>query len=178
MFSSLPSERRARQWLVEISEDDPHIVAARKRGSRYLTIVFGAFAIAFIVISVAELIGAVFGVGLPIAGVTAPSNLPAGSCVERLKELQAAVDRAVASASRATSDDEAAAAYRRALSPEWDEARAGSDPCAADAPSQDALAAVVRLRRAGEEVARRQAVELGPLRQDVAAYLARRPPSP
>lgn len=148
---------------------DP-LLAARKRGRRYISIAFVSFAAAFMLLSVAQLVMGVFGEGLEIFRQPAPAPIAAGPCADGLRSLQTAVERALGSAAHADTDDRAAADYRTALAPEWDRHEEVERSCN-DPQRRDAYAAVLRFRQAGEHLARRQVVELAPLRQDIRAYL-------
>jgi hypothetical protein len=149
---------------------DP-LETARKRGSRYLTIAFATFATAFMLLSVGQLVMGVFGVGFDAFRLPGPAPLAAGACAGELRGLEAAIGRALGAASRAGTDEKAVTTYRSALSPEWDEETAVATTCDAEPHGREAYAAVLRLRRGGEDLARRQVVELAPLRQNVSAYL-------
>jgi hypothetical protein len=88
-----------------------------------------------------------------------------------LRGLSAAVERALAASGRISDEGRATARFREALLPEWDKEGAIGAQCAREAGGSEAVAIVLRLRLAGEELARRQAGELGPIRQDLEAYL-------
>jgi hypothetical protein len=148
------------------------LAAARKRGSRYLTIAFSLFASAFMLLSVGQLVMGVFGVGFDAFRLPGPAPLAGGACASELRGLNDAVGRALSAASRAGTDEQAVTmAYRSALSPEWDEEPAVVRACDAEPNGREAYGAVLRLRHAGEGLVRRQVVELAPLRQNIAAYL-------
>jgi hypothetical protein len=152
------------------SSRDP-LEKARKRGSRYLTAAFVTFATAFMLLSVGQLVMGVFGVGFETFRLPGPAPLGAGACAGELRGLDAAIGRALGAASRVGTDDKALTAYRSALSPEWDEETDVARTCDGEPHGREAYAAVLRLRRGGEDLARRQVVELAPLRQNVSAYL-------
>jgi hypothetical protein len=153
----------------DVSSDG--LEAARKRGSRYLTAAFATFATVFMLLSVAQLVMGVFGVRVGSSGLVGPAPLPAGACATGLRGLDGAIGRALGAASRVGTDHEAVAAFRSALSPEWDREPDVARACEAEPHGSEAYAAVLRLRRGGEDLARRQVVELAPLRQNVSAYL-------
>jgi len=88
--------------------------------------------------------------------------------------MAAAVDRAIVVSSHAPDDADASRRYRAALAPEWNDAPRLGAACSEGSQGADALATVVRFRVAGEQLARRHASELAPLRRDVVVYL---PPS-
>ncbi len=144
-----------------------------------MLVVFGAFASAFVVLSAWQLMIAVFGLGArePLAAEKPGTGVGAG-CAADLRRMTEAVDRAIAASAGATSEAQASAEYRAALMPEWRDDQGVSARCAAESQGSDAFATVVRLRMAGEQLARRQATELEPLRRDVAAYLPIVPRNP
>ena len=145
--------------------------AARKRGSRYLTAAFATFATAFMLLSVGQLVMGVFGIGLDAARIPGPAPLSQGACAEQLRGLRGAVERALGAAARAGSEEQASTTYQRDLAPEWDLEAEVVKQCDGEPHGRDAYGAVLRLRRAGEDLARRQVIELSPLRQNVSAYL-------
>lgn len=152
---------------------DPLALAlARKRGSRYLTGAFATFATAFMLISVAHIVMGVFGIGFDAFRMPGPSPLGGGACADALRGLEASVERALGAAARAPTEAEATKVYAASLSPEWDDETGVVARCDRERGGPEAYGAVLRLRRAGEDVARRQVIELGPLRQTVSAYLA------
>jgi hypothetical protein len=150
--------------------DDP-LEPARRRGKRYIIIAFVAFSAAFILSSIAQLVSGVFGAGSDVLPQTRTGSLASGRCARELRALTSAVERAIVSAVPASGEAKARAAYRAALAPEWNDEADVEQRCSGDPHGTDAYAAVLRLRRAGEDFARRQVVELAPLRQDVAAHL-------
>jgi hypothetical protein len=147
----------------------------RRLGRKYVLVVFGVLAGAFTLANTQQIIFGVFGLGSSALPPQGSGAVPASGCAEELRAMAAAVDRAVSASAQAADEDQATALYRAALAPEWgDSANAPPDiraRCAAEPHGQDALATVLRLRAAGEEVARRHAAELAPLRRDIAAYL-------
>jgi hypothetical protein len=149
---------------------------ARLRGKRAALAVVIVVAVAFIGASAAQIIPAVFG-----AGASPVPEGPAGSsarrCADGIRGLERALDRAAAqtiatgTAAAADGDEAALAALRQGLSPEWDAEDAIRTDCAASREGVEAWAALERLRRGEEELARRARLELGPMRRDVAAHL-------
>jgi hypothetical protein len=142
-----------------------------------------ATATVFIGVSAVQIIPAVFGAG---AKPLAPDSATGRECAKGLRDLEHALDRATeqamvggaaagAHAAGSTNDDQEAAlsAFRDRLRPEWDTQAAIADKCKASPHGAEAFAALARLRRADEGLVRRQAVEVLPLRRDVAAYLPR-----
>jgi hypothetical protein len=156
--------------VPDVTAVDP-LLGAKRRGSRYLTVAFSTVAAGFIVLSLGQLTMAVFGVGPEFFRAPPPTPLAASPCTEELQGLAASVERAVGAASRAPSEGDATATYRRALSPAWDDEAGAARRCNSVPHGAEALAAVLRLRQAGEEAARRQVIELGPVRHEVSAYL-------
>jgi hypothetical protein len=152
----------------EPKEADPTGDRTRRLTKRYVSLLFVSFAGVFVALSAYQLAVAVYGVGIQALPVQSMATL---GCATELRGLVAAVDRAILSAARATDDAGATAAYRAALSPEWDAEPNVVAHCSSDGRGADAFAAVARFRRAGESFVRHQVIELAPLRQDVAAYL-------
>lgn len=101
-------------------------------------------------------------------------------CVEGVRSLAAAVDRArskVDGTNRVEAD--AVAKYRAALEPEWSHRGAVRRACRGDRQRLDALDAVVHLGFAEEHAVRRNAVELAPFRRRASELLnAHIPPAP
>ena len=153
---------------------DPKRAEARRRGKRLTTAVYGAFAIAFVVLSTYQIAVGVFGVGAaPLEGAHEAARSPgARECIDGVRALAAALDRAMAQASVSPDDASAGAAFRAALAPEWDRERAIERRCADDPRTTDAFAALRRLRLAEEASVRRQGADLGPLRRELATYLS------
>ncbi len=151
-------------------QEDAVVAAAQRRAKRYVAAAFVTFAAIFVGASGLQLVGAVFGTNAPVRGET-PAPLSRGSCAQSLLGLSRAVERAIAVSLHAADEAHALETFSSSLSPEWDREKAVESGCAAEPRGRDAYAAVLRLRRAGEGFARRQVVELAPLRRDVAAYL-------
>ena len=152
----------------------PPLERARRLGRKYVIVAFAAVGGAFTVLTTEQLVLGVFVEGArPLASSAVPLGASSGpSCGESLRRMEAAVERAVTASGQAIDETAASDAYRRALAPEWDGRAAVESRCAAEKPGgTDALASVVRLRVAGEQLARRHASELAPLRRDVASYL-------
>jgi hypothetical protein len=147
---------------------DPR-AAARLRGKRFALGVYGTFASAFVALCTWQLVSGVFNVGA--APLTVHGSLPSDACSQDLRALRAALDRALAASVTASDDATALATYRRALSPEWDGEKTAADRCAKEPLGTEAYAALLRLRLAQEAQLRRQIVEMGPIRRDLAAYL-------
>jgi hypothetical protein len=151
---------------------ETRVERGRRLGRRYVTAAFGTLAGVFILSTTKQLSFGVFGVdAAPVAQGLASATVAEGSCVGHLRAMAAAVDRAISASARAPDEANAAVEYRAALSPEWNDAPTVEAGCSAEGHGADALATIVRLRVAGEQLARRHASELAPLRRDVAAYL-------
>lgn len=144
---------------------ETHLERGRNLGRKYVLAGFVALAAIFVVLTTAEITEGVFG-------STAPPTLAGGACSEELQGLAIAVERAISASARLPSGDGAAPQYREALLPEWAKEGAIEAQCASEPAGSDAFATVVRLRLGGEELARRQAGELGPIRRTLAAYLS------
>jgi|SRR5580658_2028889 hypothetical protein len=146
---------------------ETRIERGRRLGRRYVTAAFGVLAGVFMVSTTQQLLFAVFGVD---AGPVARTG-PRGNCGNHLRAMTSAIDRAISVSARAEDEARATLQYRATLAPEWNDMAAIESFCAEEERGVDALAAVVRLRVAGEQLARRHARELAPLRRDVASYL-------
>lgn len=148
----------------------------RRLGRKYVTMAFVVLAGLFVLSTTKQLSFGVFGIGSEaLGGAGAGLGMATESdkrCGGRLRAMAAAVDRAIAVSAGARDEASAALQYQAALGPEWSDTPAVENSCSANAHGADALATVVRLRVAGEQVARRRAGELVPLRRDVATYLS------
>ena len=145
----------------------PSPAAARIRSAVYGA--FVAFAAAFVLLSVKELVVEVFGYrAAPVA--EAPPGTPERACADGIRELSRALDRGALAAAGATDEKDAVARLGRALSPEWDRDReqALAATCTREPNGAEAWAALLRLRRAEEGAAGRHAVLVGPLKAAVA----------
>lgn len=139
-------------------------------GARIRTAVYGlfvAFAAAFVLLSVREIVVGVFG--LREASVAnAPAGTPGRACADGIRDLVHALDRGVVAANAGKDEKDAIARLDAALAPEWDREAALAATCTADANGSEAWAALQRLKRAEEGAAGRRAVLVGPMRADVA----------
>ena len=153
---------------------DEQVARARRRAKRVALALVIAVAVLFISASAVQITRAVFGLQSdPVAATLAePAQR---SCALGIRRLARALDQARASlfylSAEATEDGTNTAASRRRLSPDWDSADTVMRECAHSFWGQDAWAALERLRRAQEELARRGQAELIPLRRDVSAHL-------
>jgi hypothetical protein len=147
------------------------IERGRRLGRKYTLMGFVTLAGGFVLWTSQQIIFAALGLDvspLPSSGQTA---IEPGSCEGELRSMTAAVDRAILASASAPDEARASVQYRAALAPEWSEDRGVQARCATTPHGEDAFAALLRLKVAGEEVARRHARELGPLRKDLAVYL-------
>jgi hypothetical protein len=140
-------------------------------GRRYVVVVFGVLATAFMLSTTAQLTAGVFGVHTH--PLDAESTLAGRACAGKLRDMEAAVERAIVASVHAPGEAEASLQYEGALLPEWGDAKGVESHCGSVAEGADALATVLRLRVAGEQLVRRHAREMAPLRRDVASYLPR-----
>ncbi len=125
----------------------------------------------FVALTTVEITIGVFGPRLRV-GLSLGAPLRAeGECAHNLRGLAAAVERAIAASGSASDERRAVARYREKLLPEWGREEVARATCASEPGGSDAVAVVLRLRLVGEEQARRQAGQLGPIRQDLEAYL-------
>jgi hypothetical protein len=156
------------------SDLDETVARARKRAKRVALALVSAVAMLFISASAVQIIRTVFGLQSdPVAATLAEPTQRA--CALGVSRLARALDRASASllpvSAEATEEDSARAAFRRRLSPDWDSADTVMRECEHSFWGQDAWAALERLRRTQEELARRGQGELIQLRRDVSAHL-------
>ena len=127
--------------------------------------VFVAFAAAFVLLSVKELVTGVFG--LREAPPAAAPGTPERACADGIRALARALDRGAHASIAAVDEKDAVAKMRAALAPEWDREQDLAAQCAKDPRGAEAWAELVRLERAEEGAAGRRATVLGPLRADV-----------
>jgi hypothetical protein len=158
---------------------DPKRAEARRRGKRLTTAIYGTFATAFVVLSTYQIAVGVFGVRAAPLDAARAGDAPdapdarRSECIDGVRALAAALDRATAGATSAPDEASALASFRAALSPEWDNAHAIESRCGADPHTTDAFATLRRLRLADETAVRRQGADLAPLRRELATYLTR-----
>ncbi len=143
----------------------------RRLGRKYVLVGFVALASIFVVLTTVEITEGVFGYTALVRAGAAPRSLVEGACSDDLRGLSAAVERAILASSRVSAEGGAVAPYQDALRPEWIHEDAIEARCATDPAGADAFATVLRLRLVGEDLARRQAGELDPIRRTLAAYL-------
>jgi hypothetical protein len=134
---------------------------ARSDGRRIAHVIVISIAVAFVGASAAQIIPVVFGIGVqPIAAAEQSS---AGSseraCAYGIYAFALGLDRINLQA------------WRERSLPEWDSASNIERACAQSRAGVDAWAALLRLRRAEEDVVLRGLADLAPLRRDVEARL-------
>ena len=100
-----------------------------------------------------------------------PLPSPYGSCVEGLRALVSAVERARGAAPGTDGEDAAIERFRAALEPEWGAFDGVAVACKGSAKDEGALDAIERLRYAEEHAVRREAGDLAPLRRRVQAII-------
>jgi hypothetical protein len=141
---------------------DRAVVRAGLRWKRISLVFVSVIAVAFIAISVLQIVPAVFGVWIrPLPSATPGS--PARICADGVRRLAAALDRANAVAG--------GPAFDRALQPEWNDAPAVEQACGKSPEGLDAWASLLRLRSAEQQLAGRSGDPLAPLRREVASHL-------
>jgi hypothetical protein len=150
---------------------------ARLRWRRVAHAIVITIAVVFVGSSAAQIIPSVFGaqrhpIPLPSAGT------PERACVDGVRSLALALDRASgeawwprASGAVTVADDAALQAFRQGLVPEWNAQAKIEQACANSHEGVEAWAALLRLRRAEEQVVLRSIGELLPLRRDFDARL-------
>jgi hypothetical protein len=137
---------------------------AQSEGKRIAHVIVISIAVAFVGASAAQIIPAVFGLDArPLPSVPAVVEGSGGSsergCADGIRALALGLDRATL------------VAWRDGVLPEWNTAGDVERACAKSRQGLDAWAALLRLRRADEDVVLRGLTELAPLRRDVAARL-------
>jgi hypothetical protein len=141
-------------------------------GRKYVTVALAVLAGAFMISTTQQLIFGVFT-------QDARPLRPQADCGTHLRAMEGAVERGISASAHAADEAEASAQYQGALAPEWNDPAGVESRCAAEVPGgTDALATVLRFRAAAEQLARRHASELAPLRHDVASYLPSLPSAP
>jgi hypothetical protein len=147
------------------------IERGRRLGRKYTLVGFATLATGFVLWTSQQIIFAALGIGAAPLSVDGQRGVASGTCEGELRSMNAAVERAILASASAPDEARAASEYHAALAPEWSDERAVEARCAATEHGEDAFASLLRFRRAGEELARRRARELDPLRKDLAAYL-------
>ena len=139
-----------------------HIARVALRWKRISLVFVSVVAVAFIAISVLQIIPDVFGAWVhPIVASTPGS--PPRICADGVLTLARALDRA--------KDAAGGPGFDRALQPEWNAASGIEQACARSSEGLDAWAALLRLRRAEEQLAGSPGDPLAPLQREVASHL-------
>jgi hypothetical protein len=148
---------------------DAVVARAGLRWKRVSLVFVTLVAVAFIAVSVLQIIPDVFGAWVHPLPPASPGS-PARICAEGVKTLARALDRASPSAG--------SPAFDKALQPEWNDAPAVEQACARSSEGLDAWAALLRLRSAEQQLARHagdppgeQAQDLATLQRQVASHL-------
>jgi hypothetical protein len=165
------------------SDDDAR---ARIEGKRIAHVVVIVVAVLFIGASAAQIIPAVFGWGIRPLAAGAPGSAE-DACGEGVRAMERALDRAggLAWSSRGltssggaplvdddpTGGEAAMQVLRAGLAPEWDAEARVERACAGSRGGSEAWAALMRLRRAEEQLVFGAFVELAVPRGDVASHL-------
>jgi len=119
-------------------------------------------AVLFITASMWQIIAAVFGTAPPAGKPTAEE----AACTEKLRTLEAALERASDKAAHEPDDAHARSAFEAAIAPEWNEESAAEKACSPTPRSREAWAALLRLRRGYEGRSQKDARDVGPMRRD------------
>jgi hypothetical protein len=151
---------------------------ARREGRRAAHAIIVVVAVLFIGDSAAQIMPAVIGAGIRRIP-TAPPGSPEQACSQGVRSLVLALDRASLEAwslldaplQGETESDPALLAFHRGLLPEWSAEKKVETTCESTREGPAAWAALLRLRRAQEQVVLRSRMELVSLRRDVAAHL-------
>ena len=159
---------------------------ARIEGKRVAHVVVIVIALLFIGASAAQIIPAVFGWGVRPLAAASPVTAE-GACGAGVRALAGALDRAGGQAwssrelanrgggpvvdNDPTGGEAAMQVLRQGLAPEWNAQARIERACAESRDGSEAWAALMRLRRAEEQLVLGAFVELAVLRGDVAAHL-------
>lgn len=142
------------------------VARAGLRWKRISLVFVTLVAVAFIAVSVLQIIPDVFGAWVHPLPPASPGS-PARICAEGVKTLARALDRATASAG--------SPGFDQALQPEWNDAPTVEQACARSSEGLDAWAALLRLRSAEQQLARRggdpPGQDLATLQREVASHL-------
>ena len=119
-------------------------------------------AVPFVVASTWQLGVAVFGAAPPARAAT-PEE---AACTDKLRTLEAALERASDRAAHEPDDAHARSAFEAAIAPEWNDEAAAEKACSPTDRSREAWAALLRLRRGLEGRSQKDARDVGPMRRD------------
>jgi hypothetical protein len=121
-----------------------------------------ALALPFIVLSTWQLTASTFGMAPAARAATGEE----AACSNRLRTLEAALERASDKAAHEPDDAHARAMFESSIAPEWNDEAAVEKACDASARTREAWAALLRLRRGLEGRAQKDARDTGPMRRD------------
>jgi hypothetical protein len=141
---------------------DAAVARAGLRWKRASLVFVSVIAVAFIAISVLQIIPAVFGAWIRPLPPASPGS-PERICAEGVHRLAGALDRASAMAG--------GPAFDGALQPEWNDAPGVEQACARSPEGLDAWASLLRLRSAEQQLAGRDGEPLVRLRREVSSHL-------
>lgn len=142
--------------------NERRVARAGLRWKRASLVFVGLVAVAFIGISLVQIIPDVFGVWVRPLPPASPGS-PARICAEGVRNLATALDRA--------RDAAGGPGFAKALQPDWNAAPGIEQACARSSEGLDAWAALLRLRSAEEQLASRPGESLVPLQRAVASHL-------
>jgi hypothetical protein len=148
---------------------DPGEVGAR-RGTRVAIAALVVLAVAFALSSAWQLARGVFFDGEKGSEVARALD-GKGECARALRRLGAGVEHALVVSATAATEETAVAAFEGALRPALEGTPSAADVCEKEPGGTDAYAALERLRRAAEGVARHRAGDMAGARRDVAGLL-------
>ena len=159
--------------LSEASRSTSALVVPRtpeRRGRTVISAIFLAFSVLFIGWCTWDITESVFAIGGNASGDV--DAVPDAACAGGVKELAHAVERALALRTPVAGRPVVTlASFEEALGPEWNEASPIEARCAVTSGGARAYAAVARFRTGARE-AMHHDLELAPLRQEMAPYLA------
>jgi hypothetical protein len=155
--------------MADATQEIPPDDATERRVARFglrwkrVALVFVGFvAVAFIGVSVLQIIPDVFGAWVHPLPPSSPGS-PARICAEGVRDLARALDRA--------RDSAGGPGFDKALQPEWNGASGIEQACARSSEGLDAWAALLRLRSGEEQLAGQPGDPLAPLQREVASHL-------
>jgi len=151
--------------LASLPPPEDSTVMKKKQARAWMARAIIVIALVFIVVSVSQIIRAVFGA--PRAEAATTEDI---ACGAKLRVLEAALERASDAAARAP-ETSARTTFDQAVSPEWDNPSSTEQSCASTPRSRDAWTALLRLRRTLEGRAEKDAREVDPVRRDFEARL-------
>lgn len=157
-----PRDLASPEAPADDAPDAATLAKARLRWKRGALVLAGVVAVALIGLSSAQIVPAVFGMGIHPLPAGAPGS-PERTCAEGVRRLEGALDRAGPMAG--------APGFPEAIRPEWDDAGRVETACARSTEGLDAWAALRRLRAAEEQLAGTGPEDVAALRRDVAAHL-------